>query len=105
MNTYVEGELIEDINGLWLWKTADGRQVPVELMSDTHLRNCASFLIGFGYRKCIASTEVRVVWLKILRTEWERRMLVRAERQRAIEAEREYNAQKELEENGRKQLR
>ena len=77
MSSDVEGELIEDINGLWLWKTADGRQVAIREMPDTHLRNCGLFLMGMGYRKCIADDRVRIVWLKILRTEWERRMLHR----------------------------
>lgn len=94
--SHIDGELVEDSNGKWLWKTADGELVAVENMADTHLRNTAMFLMGFGYRKCIAAAEVRVVWLRILRIEWERRMQTRAlERQLRLEA-REYEVQKEL---------
>lgn len=107
-NDVINGELIEDQNGKWLWKMADGRRIPVELMADSHLRNAAMFLMGMGYAKCIASDEARVVWLGIFRKEWERRMLIRheANRQRTIDAE--YDAQKELNEaklSGTKQLR
>lgn len=76
-NDVINGELIEDINGKWLWRTADGRQIAVEQMDNNHLRNAAMFLMGMGYAKCIASDEARVVWLRILRIEWERRMLLR----------------------------
>lgn len=71
-----EGELVEDINGKWLWKTATGRQIAIENMADTHLRNAALFLMGMGYQKCIAPNNVRVVWLSIFRREWERRQLL-----------------------------
>ena len=94
--SHIDGELVEDANGKWLWKTADGELIAVENMADTHLRNAAMFLMGFGYRKCIAVSEVRVVWLRILRIEWERRMQTRAlERQMRLDA-REYEIQKEL---------
>jgi hypothetical protein len=71
-----EGELVEDINGKWLWKTATGRQIAIENMADSHLRNAALFLMGMGYAKCIAPDNVRVVWLRIFRIEWERRQLL-----------------------------
>lgn len=96
MIDHTNGELVEDMNGKWLWRTADGVEIAVENMADNHLRNAAMFLMGMGYRRCIADTKVRIVWLKILRIEWERRMLARAEeRQRRLEA-REYEIQKEL---------
>lgn len=97
MITDVEGELVEDHNGEWAWRTADGRIVPVCLMQDTHLRNTSLFLMGMGYRKCIASQETRVVWLRILRIEWERRMIQRYEARKHRELDAAYDAQKELE--------
>lgn len=109
MNDVINGELIEDSNGKWLWRMADGRQIPVEEMADNHLRNAAMFLMGMGYRKCIANDTSRVVWLRIFRLEWERRMFLRAEEKKRVNETDEYNAQKELEDgviyNGRKQLR
>lgn len=94
--SHIDGELVEDNNGKWLWKTANNDFIPVELMADNHLRNAAMFLMGMGYRKCIASEMQRVVWLRVFRIEWERRMLERSqEKQRRI-ADREYEIQKEL---------
>lgn len=104
----VEGELVEDINGKYLWRTADGREVPVELMADNHIRNCSLFLMGMGYRKCVANQVQAVAWLTVFRREWERRMFARAEARRQREEEAAYHEQKELEESqphGRKQLR
>lgn len=74
-NDVVGGEMIQDSNGFWLWRTADGRLIAVQDMADNHLRNAAMFLMGMGYAKCIAADNVRVVWLRILRIEWERRMI------------------------------
>lgn len=108
-NDVINGELIEDQNGKWLWRTADGRLIPVEMMADNHLRNAAMFLMGMGYAKCIADDKSCIVWLRIFRTEWERRMLTRAQARRDREDAQVYDAQKELEDgviyDGRKQLR
>lgn len=98
MTTDVEGELIKDDNGKWLWRTADGRMVAVENMTDSHLRNTALFLMGMGFRKCIAFDNVRVVWLRILRLEWEHRLFSRAENKRWHTAGKAYDEQKELDE-------
>jgi hypothetical protein len=73
----VQGELVEDKFRGWSWKTREGQIIPVTDMADSHLRNAALFLMGFGYSKCIANDRVRVAWLTILRAEWERRMLNR----------------------------
>lgn len=73
----VNGELIEDRHGIWTWKTIDGRLIPVSLMTDSHLRNAALFLMGMGYTKCIAANKTRILWLTVLRREWERRMLAK----------------------------
>lgn len=78
-NDVIGGELTEDSNGKWLWRTADGRLVPVEMMADNHLRNAAMFLMGMGYAKCTADPKSCVVWLTVFRKEWERRMFRRAE--------------------------
>lgn len=108
-NDVIDGELIEDSNGKWLWRMADGRHIAVENMADNHLRNAAMFLMGMGYQKCTANDIARVVWLAVFRKEWERRMFLRAEEKRRNESNIEYNNQKELEDgvvyNGTKQLR
>lgn len=69
-------ELVKDKHNVWCWKTKYGELIPISQMADSHLRNAALFLMGLGYQKCVANDEVRVVWLKIFRTEWERRMLI-----------------------------
>ena len=96
MTTEVEGELEKDENGKWLWKTAEGRLIPVELLPDSHLRNIALFLMGMGFRRCIAANEVRVVWLRILRVEWEHRLMARGQEKKWKLALKEYEDQKEL---------
>jgi len=57
------------------WKTAEGEIIPISRIADEHLRNIALFLMGMGYRKCIANNEIRIAWLTVLRMEWERRQL------------------------------
>lgn len=76
--SHIDGELFEDSNG-WTWRTKDGQHIPIVLMADSHLRNAALFLMGMGYSKCIAANDIRISWLTVFRTEWERRMLLRAE--------------------------
>jgi len=73
----VDESVVEDkLKGL-CWKTKEGELIPVSEMRDPHLRNAALFLMGFGYSICIASKERKIIWLTILRTEWERRMIGR----------------------------
>ena len=72
----VESVVEDKVKGL-CWVTKEGELVPVSEMRDPHLRNAALFLMGLGYSTCVASTEAKVVWLRVLRTEWERRMLTR----------------------------
>lgn len=77
MSNEVESfELIKDMHDIWCWRTKYGELIPISRMADSHVRNAALFLMGMGYTKCVADTKVRVVWLKILVTEWERRMLL-----------------------------
>lgn len=71
------GELVKDNHNRWNWKTKEGELILVCDMADSHLRNAALFLMGMGYQKCNLGDEPRVIWLRILRTEWERRMLRR----------------------------
>jgi hypothetical protein len=70
----IVGELTEDKLSTIKWKTKEGNIVLVKDMDDKHLRNCALFLMGFGYDKCVASEPVRVMWLRVLNMEWKRRM-------------------------------
>jgi len=60
------------------WKTADRKIIPVKDMEDLHLRNCALFLMGMGYQKCIAPEPIRIAWLTVFRMEWARRELAKA---------------------------
>lgn len=103
----VEGELIEDINGKYLWRMADGREVAVENMADNHLRNCSLFLMGMGYLKCHAAPIQCIAWLTVFRREWERRMLARMFQKDWDRHNKAYDDQKELDDdiNERKQLR
>src|SRR5258706_11474965 len=73
----IDESVVEDsIKGL-CWRTKEGDLIPVSEMRDSHLRNAALFLMGFGYSICVANQERKVVWLTIFRKEWERRMLTR----------------------------
>ena len=105
----VEGELVQDNVGKYLWRTADGREIAVENMADTHLRNAAMFLMGMGYKKCIAPPVTCVAWLTVFKKEWERRMLARNFQRSWDEHNKAYDTQKELEDEAqpseRKQLR
>lgn len=83
MSDIVEGEmiglsenkyLVEDRLHLIKWKTKDGQYIPVPELADSHLRNIALFLMGMGYQGCIATNDKRVLWLSVLRMEWERRL-------------------------------
>lgn len=59
------------------WRMKTGVLIKIGDMADSHLRNCALFLMGMGYQTCIADEWKRVVWLRIMKMEWERRMLRR----------------------------
>lgn len=78
MASHIIGELVEGNNG-WSWKTREGELIPVHEMQDSHLRNCALFLMGMGYQRCVASDMIRIKWLSVFRMEWERRLLVRSQ--------------------------
>ncbi len=70
-------DLKKDILSDILWRTKDGRQVRVGDMNDKHIRNCALFLMDFGFQICIASQPVRLKWLYIFSIEWKRRLAAR----------------------------
>lgn len=69
----MNGELVQDKLRNWNWKTAEGELIPIPEIADTHLRNIALFLMGMGYQKCVIDDKQRVMWLTVLRVEWERR--------------------------------
>lgn len=96
MNDVVGGEIVKDDNGKWLWRTADGRYIAVENLTDTHLRNISLFLMGFGFQKCVAPTNACVVWLRILRIEWEHRLVSRVKEKKWKVLNQNYNDLKEL---------
>lgn len=95
----VEGELIEDSNGKWLWRTQDGHYIPVENMTDNHLRNAAMFLMGMGYIKCVAAPIKCIAWLTVFRKEWERRMFTRAFNKKWDVRNKAYDSQKEIDDD------
>ena len=66
------------------WRTKDGEVIPVPELKDSHLRNIALFLMGMGYLTCTASEDRRIVWLHVLRIEWERRLAQRREHKQSI---------------------
>jgi hypothetical protein len=85
MHNFVEGELIDvvyplakDALGSIKWKTAEGEVIFIKDMTDSHLRNAALFLMGMGYRRCIATESQRVTYLTVFRMEWERRLASRS---------------------------
>jgi hypothetical protein len=82
---FVEGEMVGDYEHPAVdhlknihWRTAEGRVIAIPDLEDSHLRNISLFLMGMGYRRCIASNEKRTAYLVVLRMEWERRMAERA---------------------------
>lgn len=69
----MNGELVQDRFKDWFWKTAEGELIRVSNIEDAHLRNIALFLMGMGYRKCTVDDRQKIMWLTVLRVEWERR--------------------------------
>ena len=59
------------------WRTKDGKMIALPQMTDTHLRNTALMLMGMGYQSFNAPDNVKVLWLRALRCEWERRRAVK----------------------------
>lgn len=79
---WVDGEIVhmnltKDALSTIKWKMKDGTTILVKDMEDRHIRNCALFLMGMGYQKCIASQEKCIAWLTVFRMEWERRTLAK----------------------------
>jgi hypothetical protein len=81
---YVDGELLGAVSEITTdnlskiqWRMRTGEVVYVKDMEDSHIRNTAMFLAGFGYTKCVASEEIRVAWLRVFKMEWERRMIAK----------------------------
>lgn len=76
---YIDGELIGEltINNLSKiqWKTRTGEIYFIKDMDDKHIRNIALMMMGFGYRTFRAPDNVKIIWLRILKMEWDRRML------------------------------
>ncbi len=80
MSDTIDGEIIgisyplaEDKLKNIKWKTAEGEIIPIGMITNSHLRNIALFLMGMGYKTCIAPDSDRLNWLVVLRMEWERR--------------------------------
>lgn len=81
---YIDGELIGDFYDLTpdnlskiQWKTKDGEIIYIKDLEDKHLRNIALMLMGFGYTKFHAPDMSKIIWLTILRMEWERRIMAK----------------------------
>lgn len=63
-----------DIISKFTWKTKEGKLIRVRDMADSHLRNTAMMLAGFGYQDYHTSDECKIIWLRVLKMEWDRRM-------------------------------
>lgn len=55
------------------WRTRDGELIAVPKLHDSHLRNIALMLMGFGYSEFGHPNDIKILWLTALRYEWERR--------------------------------
>lgn len=73
---YVDLPALNEIGEL-SWKMSTGERIKIKNMTDSHLRNCALFLMGMGFGICRAPERNRINWLTAFRTEWERRMIIR----------------------------
>lgn len=60
------------------WQTKEGELIRLRNIPDSHLRNIALMLMGFGYQEYNATNEIKIEWLKVMRMEWERRKLRKA---------------------------
>lgn len=67
----------EDYIGRLMWKSRDGKLTRLQNMADSHLRNTALMLMGFGFSKYNAPDSIKIIWLTALRVEWQRRMTIR----------------------------
>lgn len=82
---FIDGELLGVVPELTVdnlskvqWRMRNKQLIYLKDMEDSHVRNAAMFLLGFGYAVCGCDEEVKLLWLKVLKMEWERRMLKRA---------------------------
>ena len=81
---FIDGELLGVVPEITIdnlsrvqWRMRNKQLIYLKDMEDSHVRNAAMFLLGFGYNRCRCDEEVRLLWLKVLKMEWERRMLKR----------------------------
>ena len=63
---------LDNLQNLY-WRTREGELIKVGDLQDSHLRNIALMLMGFGYQKFLKDDRTKVLWLTALRIEWERR--------------------------------
>jgi hypothetical protein len=83
MSDTVEGEFVNtsDLSPKGLkdvqWKTRFGELIYLHHMTDSHIRNVALFLTGFGFNNCRTDAAMRILWLRVLKLEWDRRMAIR----------------------------
>jgi len=82
MHEHYEGEMLEipideslipDSLSRIIWKTRENELIRITELPDAHLRNIGLFLMGLGYTSCILPDRKRILWLTVLRLEWERR--------------------------------
>lgn len=73
--------LHQDANAGWqpetLWKTQDGRQIPLSQLEDSHLQNTERWLRGDGSSPRRADDRLAKDWLPAIREEMLRRVLKR----------------------------
>lgn len=63
---------VDNLQNLY-WRTREGELIAVPKLHDGHLRNIALMLMGFGYSEFNHPDLTKILWLRALRMEWERR--------------------------------
>ena len=70
------------------WRTRDGELIYLSDMDDNHIRNTAMLLTGFSYTKCGSPEAHKILWLKVLKMEWDRRIARRPRKQWLVKDDR-----------------
>lgn len=65
---------VDNLQNLY-WRTREGELIAIPKLAESHLRNIALMLMGFGYVRFNAPNEIKIMWLTALRMEWERRLI------------------------------
>ena len=69
-----ESDIREDNLQNLYWRAKEEGLIAVPKLENSHLRNIALMLMGFGYRESSLPDRMKILWLTALRMEWERRI-------------------------------